>query len=322
MVIVIGTTTVDLLISGLDRIPGHEGDEFTSTSLAFCDQPLSMVLGGNGANSAYALASLGVPTALCSAVGRDRMGALAAEWLSSRDVNLRSFVRHETAASATTTVILDHELNRIAFHHAGANRCFDQTDIDQDLFREAEALLFTGYPLLPQFHGQGLRRVLETARQNGAITALDIGPAIDSSVTVDDLRPLLPLLDYLIANEYELRVCTGESDLEAGIRRLLAAGAANVVIKRGEEGAVAGSSDSETLIIEPAVPVEARFSVGAGDSFNAGLLCGLLQEWDLARAIRFGNATASLVVSTSQGILGCPTREQVQAVIDAAVSDR
>src|SRR5829696_601156 len=100
MFVVIGTTTVDLYISGIDKMPRFEGDEFTASSLAFCSRPLTMTLGGNGANSAYVLASLGAPTALCSAAGRDLLGDTVAGWLQAKGVDLRGFVRSEQHSTA------------------------------------------------------------------------------------------------------------------------------------------------------------------------------------------------------------------------------
>jgi len=61
MFTVIGTCTVDLFVSNLAAMPRSEGDEFTVDSLVFHDEPLRTSLGGNGANSAYALARLGRP---------------------------------------------------------------------------------------------------------------------------------------------------------------------------------------------------------------------------------------------------------------------
>jgi len=59
MFVVIGTANIDLIVSGFDQMPVVMGDEFTTSSLVFCDEPLQLVLGGNGANCAYVLAGLG-----------------------------------------------------------------------------------------------------------------------------------------------------------------------------------------------------------------------------------------------------------------------
>ena len=76
MFTVIGTCTVDLFVSNLAAMPRSEGDEFTVDSLVFHDEPLRTSLGGNGANSAYALARLGAAVDLVGGLGEDHLGEL------------------------------------------------------------------------------------------------------------------------------------------------------------------------------------------------------------------------------------------------------
>ena len=100
------------------------------------------------------------------------------------------------------------------------------------------------------------------------------------------------------------------------IARILDAGAGWAIIKQGSQGAAlrrAGSAHSTPI---PSFKVEARFTVGAGDSFNAGFLFGLGQKWDEAQAVRFANATAALVVSAARGVLGAPTLAEVESLIN------
>ena len=80
MFTVIGTATVDLFVSKLAAMPRSEGDEFTVDSLVFHDEPLRTSLGGNGANSAYALARLGSPVELVGGLGEDHLG----DWMAAQ----------------------------------------------------------------------------------------------------------------------------------------------------------------------------------------------------------------------------------------------
>jgi sugar/nucleoside kinase (ribokinase family) len=81
MFAVIGTTTADLFISGVARMPRFDGDEFTANNQVICGHPLTMALGGNGANSAYVLGALGAPVMLCSVGGQHRQQG---GWLRQR----------------------------------------------------------------------------------------------------------------------------------------------------------------------------------------------------------------------------------------------
>jgi nucleoside 2-deoxyribosyltransferase len=72
----------------------------------------------------------------------------------------------------------------------------------------------------------------------------------------------------IVANGYEVRLLTGESDPEAGGRALIAAeGADVVVVKRGSLGAVV-ITRGETFRV-PAYRTSSVFSIGSGDMFAA-----------------------------------------------------
>ncbi|MCX6049963.1 MAG: carbohydrate kinase family protein [Chloroflexi bacterium] len=313
MFVIIGTANVDLLVSGFDKMPGGGSDEFTTNNLVFCDDPLQLMLGGNGGNCAYVLAGLGAPTALCSAAGQDALGDYVHSWLAERHVDLTGFVRHSHWATAFTTIVMDNRLNRLAFHHPGALAALTYADLPRQLLQSATSLLVTSYPIMPGLRPVGFAQVLAEAHARGTITAIDIGPAIGQPAYLAELAPLLPSLDYVIANRHELTVCTGVEDLEHAASILLKAGARCLIVKLGKAGALIRTTGLHTHV--PGFAVTTHSTVGAGDSFNAGLLYGLQQHWPIETAARFGNAVAALVVSSAQGVLGSPTLGRVEAFL-------
>lgn len=315
MFTIVGTTTADFFISGLDHIPVLGGNEFTTSNLAFCQNPMTLVLGGNGGNTAFALGRLGGGVTLCSALGQDTVGDLAAGWLAEAGVDTIGLVRTADAATSTTTVVTDDALNRISFHHPGASDHFQRSHIDEMLLarqlKPKSILLITGYTLLPRWRPEGVRALLYQARQAGVTTALDIGPAIGQPAAMVEIAGILPLVDYLLCNDHELSTCTREANLYTGMERIRQAGASWAVIKRGSQGVTLAGPERSPASIQ-AFPAQARFTVGAGDAFNAGFLYALHQGQEPVRAARFANATAALVVAGEQGILGAPTLAQVQ----------
>lgn len=58
-------------------------------------------------------------------------------------------------------------------------------------------------------------------------------------------------------------------------------------------------------------PVAAVDTSGAGDSFRAGVVFGLLNEWDDARTMDFAAALAAIVCTRSPGVLRAPGYEEV-----------
>ncbi len=315
MFVVIGSVTADLLVVCHTPLRHLGGDGFRSSNLVFTEAPLTISMGGNGGNSAYVLAGLGAPTALCGAVGRDILGDSLVDLLQARGVNLDGLNRHAAYATSSSTIIMSDAANQVVFHHLGSTAQAAYDDMPGDLFDRAGALLISGFPLMSRLRAGGYALALARVHAAGGITALDVGPAIGDAVTLSEILPLLPFTDYLIANTHELQVLAGTSDWTAAARQVLAAGAARLVIKQGAAGASVWTESEQAQV--PGFKVAANVSVGAGDSFNAGLLYGLRQGWQMQRVLRFANALAALVVSSPRGVLDSPSLAQVEAFLDA-----
>lgn len=89
------------------------------------------------------------------------------------------------------------------------------------------------------------------------------------------IEELVGLSDVVKASDEDLEWLYGDEPLERTIRRLKTLGPAMVVITRGPWGAVAAlAGDDDTLHLDQ-INVTVADTVGAGDSFMAGLISGL-----------------------------------------------
>ena len=315
MFVIIGSTTADLLVLSQESVSNLGGEGFQTSNVVFTDTPLRFLMGGNGGNSAYVLAGLGVPTTLCSSVGQDPLGNALVDWLEARNVNLDGLPRSDRHATSTSVILTTDAANQVVFHHPGANAHIRPDDMPDSLIAEADVLLATSFSLIPSMRAGGFARALARTHQAGGITALDIGPAIGDPVTLDEIIPLLPVTHYLIANSHEITCLTGTEDWETAVAQLLDAGARNLVIKQGEEGASLRGGGADVDV--PGFEVKANVSVGAGDAFNVGFLYGVQQKLPAEQAVRFGNAVAALVISGEQGTTDSPTLAQVERFLAA-----
>jgi 6-phosphofructokinase 2 len=86
-----------------------------------------------------------------------------------------------------------------------------------------------------------------------------------------------------------------EDELVAEARRLVdGGGVEHVAVTLGRDGALLVNRDGAFAL--PALPVDARSAVGAGDAFVAGMVCGFASGGDALGAFRLGAAAGAAAV--------------------------
>jgi 6-phosphofructokinase 2 len=161
----------------------------------------------------------------------------------------------------------------------------------------AEVIVASGsLPLgvAPDFYA----RVGELAKQYGKRFVLDSSGAAlrEAGKGIFLLKPSLRELEELSG-----RRIAGERDEEAAAQEVIADGRAEiVVVSLGARGALVAAREWNGRV--PSMPVEAKSTVGAGDSMLAGIVLGLSRGLSLVEAVRFGIAagSASLLGSGTQ----------------------
>jgi sugar/nucleoside kinase (ribokinase family) len=86
-------------------------------------------------------------------------------------------------------------------------------------------------------------------------------------------------------------------------------GVANVVIKLGERGCFVLPAGGQGFVVD-AFPTRVVDTTGAGDSFVAGFLTGLLRGWEPRRCARLACAVAALNIRQVGATAGVPTFEE------------
>lgn len=108
----------------------------------------------------------------------------------------------------------------------------------------------------------------------------------------------------------ELRQLTGhdlltpESIAQAAMEIVDRGQAAHVAVTMGHEGALLASAGRQLHL--PAVEIEARSAVGAGDSFLSAMVFAISLGWDIAEAFRFGIAAGAAAVMSAGHDLARP----------------
>ena len=271
-------------------------DRWTETNVLLAENPPIPMLGGCGAATAYALGRLshGLHRIdLNTRLGADLFGSLAHHWLLHAGVE--TLTPPEPAVATSTHVIHAEGAGRRSAFYRG-----QRVDWDRSLQAEApDWFVAAGYGLVEAADAEQLADVCAQLSKKGARIVVDPGPWFAQRATPDQMAPLWPHVDLLVATDAELAPYAGDS---ATAKDLLQLGVGAVVVKQGAEGASWASAQQEGHT--QANRLEAAYSVGAGDTFNARLVFGLARGDELSDAVRAAVGLATKVVAEERGVFG------------------
>jgi len=260
--------------------------------------------GGCAGNTAIGLARLGISTGVAGKVGADAFGDFYMSFMKKEGIDCRGLVRDTSVNTSATAVMVHPDGERSFIHYPGANGVLEESDVDFELVREYRILHLAGAFIMPKFDGEPSARVLERAKKEGKITALDT-VWDDTGRWMSVIEPYFPQTDYFLPSIEEARMIAGTQKPADTARCFLDRGVKVVGLKMGEKGCYIRSADVELCL--PAYKVNVVDATGAGDAFAAGFLAGAAMGWDLERTGKLANAAGAFAVTaigTTAGLKG------------------
>jgi sugar/nucleoside kinase (ribokinase family) len=296
-----GILVGDLFVPPLPRVPA-------AGELLVTDDFL-MQAGGCAANVAVALSKLGVDSRVVGKVGRDSFGDFVISALAGYGIDVSFIGRSKTMGTAKTVIVPVAGDDRRYIHTVGANADLTGHDFAPSAMAGIDVVYLGGYLVLPGLLPRAVVELFEAAHHAGARTLLDVVLPGDTKASMDDLRRILPSVDFFLPNSDEASRLTGEHDPERQAAVFNDAGAQTVVITMGAEGLVARSAKDIRRIAAPSIDVVD--GSGAGDAFAAGLIVGILEGWPAGRSLTFASEVGALACTALGCTDGIPDRELV-----------
>ena len=266
--------------------------------------------GGAIFNTAIALGRLGVPTGFFTGLSDDMMGDILRKTLAESGVDYS----YCATLSRPTTVAFVKLVNghaTYAFYDEGtAGRMITEAELPA-LGDDCEALHFGAISLIPEPCGSTYEALLAREHEKRVIS-LDpnIRPGFikDKDAHMGRIRRMAAMADIVKFSDEDLAWFGLEGDEDALARHWLHHGAKLVVVTRGAEGAVGYTADHKVVV--PSERVTVVDTVGAGDTFDAGVLASLkmqnlltkqqvarLSEDQIAKVLALGAKAAAVTVS-------------------------
>lgn len=266
--------------------------------------------GGSAANTIYALARLGVPTGFIGAVGDDEEGRRLVADLAGQGVDTSKIAVKPGVPTGTIFGLVDKKGHRVLYALPGANASLAAEDIDLDYINKA------GFLHLSSFVGDEQLR-LERILLEKLSPRVKVSFAPGQLFTSRGLGALAPLIrrsQILFLNQVEIDELAG-GDYRAAAQRLgQNMGCSLVVVTLGGKGGKVcyiSEGRNEHLLEVALQPEDVVDSTGAGDSFAAGVLFGLLKGEKIITAARFGELMAARCLGEMGARAGLPTRAEL-----------
>lgn len=272
--------------------------------------PIATAAGGSAANTAACVGLLGGRSAYIGKVADDDLGRFFRQSMEAAGVDFYCSTPHDRVPTATCVAAVTPDGERTMSTYLGACRELGPDDVDEELVREAELLFLEGYLLDSPSSKDALLKACRVAKSCGTTVAISLSDANCVRRHLHTLRMLAEndLVNVIVANEREISALFDVGSAEEAFTAILRDLWQTCVVTLGGEGAAVARGFGDGLDHDiylhvgrvPAGKVEKIVDlVGAGDSFAAGYLLGLVRWSDQMRAAALGAACAANVISGS-----------------------
>lgn len=277
--------------------------------------------GGAPANVAVGLARLGHQSGFVGQVGDDPFGHYLADVLKDEGVGVDGLRFHPDARTALAFVSLaeNGERSFVFYRHPSADMLMTADDVAEDVIQQGKLFHFGSLTLIANESATATHHAVQVAREAGLTISYDPNLRLALWGSEAEAREgLLAGLDYAhivkISHE-EVQFLTGTDSIQTLWRDQMQL----IVVTHGEGGSTAYTRDGRSVHVD-GFPVGAVDTTGAGDSFVAGLLAGILQNPDdyadkLESILRFANACGALTTTQRGAIPALPTRQQIDGFL-------
>ncbi|MDC7742888.1 carbohydrate kinase family protein [Rhizobium binxianense] len=266
--------------------------------------------GGAIFNTAIALGRLGIPTAFFTGIADDMMGEILLSTLKASNVDYSPCAITPRPSTIAFVKLVNGQATYAFYDEGTAGRMITEADLPV-LGDDCEALHFGAISLIPSPCGETYEALLD---REAATRVISLDPNIrpgfikDKPAHMARIKRMAAKSDIVKFSDEDLDWFGLSGDHDTLAAHWLARGAKLVVITKGAEGASGYTSERKVTV--PSERVTVVDTVGAGDTFDAGVLASLkmdglltkgqvanLDEKALRNALALGAKAAAVTVS-------------------------
>lgn len=266
--------------------------------------------GGAVFNTSVALGRLGQPTGFFSGLSTDMFGKVLTDALTASNVDATLAVRVPRPTTLAFVELVDGQARYAFYDENTAGRMLYRDDLPE-LPNGINAMFFGGISLAAEPCGTAFEAMmLRDAPTRVTMIDPNIRPGFitDEAAYRGRLARMIAVADIVKLSDEDLHWLSGPDDIEKLAQDMLSTGPGIVFITEGVKGAHGFTRHSKVFV--PAQKVAVADTVGAGDTFNAGILAGLsrlrilrkdaigdISDAQMTEALTLGIRAAAVTVS-------------------------
>ncbi|MCJ8014106.1 5-dehydro-2-deoxygluconokinase [Paenibacillus sp. KQZ6P-2] len=310
----IGRLCIDLNANEINR-PMEQTSTFTK------------YVGGSPANIAIGMSRLGMKTSFIGKIADDQMGRFIVDYLRRNDIDTSNVVTDCTGAVtglAFTEIKSPTDCSILMYRDHVADLNLMPQEVQKELIAKTKMFLVSGTALAKSPSREAVFQALCYAKEQGAVIVFDLDYRPYTWKSPEETAVYYNLAaekcDIILGTREEFDMMERFEQNPERSDRVTAAkwfdySAKIVIIKHGKEGSIAYTQDGKSFRAK-SFPAKVIKTFGAGDSYAAGFLYGLMQGWTIEASMEFGSAAACIVISSHSCSDAMPSAAQVHDYIE------
>jgi len=317
----IGNGLVDMLgrvaddvITELELRKGHtlmiDSAKILEIQKTLADVKWETTVGGSALNTIRISAELGLSNYFSTRVGNDELGELLLKKLDALKIKY-DISKSDKLETGRVISLITPDAERTMVSYIGAADEYSITHVqDFDAVKSSKLFYFTGYKLTNESMKEVVFEAVKHAKKNKTLVAFDLADSWVIESHLHDIRYILPNCDIIFMNKDEANTISGSVDEAIAD---FSKTASITVVKVGKEGCVVKANNELYKI--PGYAVDALDTTGAGDSFAAGFLYGLVKGFSIPDSAKLANFVGSKVVCNMGSVLAEKDIKDIQLFI-------
>jgi sugar/nucleoside kinase (ribokinase family) len=299
-VVVAGDYYFDLVFTGLPGMP-ELGTEIFGTGFNLTP--------GGAYNTVITLHKLGLKTGWFCDFGNDHFSDYVLRTSSKNNLDQSLFQRHnEPVRRVTASISFPEDRAFVSYADDPQTSIFQ---LDKETYQSIFSENSCDWLLMGMNFSSNAHQLVDVIHHANGKVMMDCAHT-NKTIKDADVQAIFRKIDLLVMNLAEAQHLTDRESSEDALHAL-SDFCPCCVIKMGEKGAIAIRDGK--ISTAPAVKVNVVDTTGAGDSFNAGLLLGLIEDVPFQKCLQYGAVCGSLSV-TYRGAEPFFDREQIISIID------